>query len=51
MIVYGRFYIYYVESCILSVKCEMLIYLDFEYFFFLRFFYNFIGKWDILIKI
>lgn len=31
MIVYGRSHTYYAESCILSAKCEMLKYLDFEY--------------------
>lgn len=31
MIVYGRYHTYYAESCILSAKCEMLKYLDFEY--------------------
>lgn len=31
MIVYGRSHTYYAEGCILSAKCEMLKYLDFEY--------------------
>lgn len=50
MIVYGRTHTYYAESCILSAKCEMLKYLDFEYPPLPRPRYNPTGKWDTSIK-